>query len=110
MRVIGPKCDFILLTRTEGVKTADGTPITWTEGVEFKGVISAFRKMTSGQSIYHGKIGVEIDYKMRTKLVTITEEDRVKLKGTDRIFDVVFVDDIMFQGKVAVVDLHERKK
>ena len=110
MRVIGPKCDFILLTRTEGEKTADGTPITWTEGVEFKGVISTFKKITSGQSVYHGKIGVEIDYKMRTKLVTITEEDRVKLKGTSRIFDVVFVDDILFKGKVAVVDLHERKK
>lgn len=110
MRVIGPKRDFILLKRTEGVKTASGTPITWTEGVEFKGVISAFKKMTSGQSVYHGKIGVEIDYKVRTELMTIKEKHRVKLKGTDRIFDVVFVDDILFKGKVAVVDLHERKE
>ena len=110
MRVIGPKRDFILLTREEGVKTADGTPIEWTEGVEFKGVISTFKKMTSGQSVYHGKIGVEIDYKVRTELMTITEEDTVKLKGTDRVFDVVFVDDILFKGKVAVVDLHERKQ
>lgn len=110
MRVIGPKKVFILLNRVVGERTAAGQAITWEEGVEFKGVISTFKKMTSGQSVYHGKIGVELDYKMRTSLMTITEENRIKLKGTNRIFDVVFVDDILFESKVAVVDLHERKE
>lgn len=110
MRLIGPKRVFILLNRVKGAITAAGQAITWEEGVEFKGVVSVFKKMTSGQSIYHGKIGVEIDYVIRTNLMTITEENRVKLKGTERIFDVEFVNDLLFKGKLLVVDLHERKQ
>jgi len=109
MRLIGPKKDFILLVRTEGAITADGQAITWEESTEFKGVITANRKLTSGQNYYHGKIGVEIDYVIRTELMTITEKDRIKLKGTDRVFDVVFVNNLFEKDKVARVDLHERK-
>lgn len=109
MRLIGPKKDFVLLVRTEGAITADGQEITWEESTEFKGVITAGRRPTSGQNYYHGKMGVEIDYVMRTELMTITEKERIKLKGTERVFDVIFVNNLFEKGKVARVDLHERK-
>lgn len=109
MRLIGPSRDFILLVRTEGVINADGQAITWEESTEFKGVMTAGRRPSSGQNYYHGKLGVEIDYVMRTELMTITEKDRIQLKGTERLFDVIFVNDLFEEGKVARIDLHERK-
>lgn len=109
MRLIGPKKDFVLLVRTGGVITADGQAITWEESTEFKGVMTAGRRPSSGQNYYHGKMGVEIDYVMRTELMTITEKDRIQLKGTERLFDVIFVNDLFEKSKVARIDLHERK-
>jgi len=109
MRLIGPKKDFILLVRVEGAITADGQAIAWEKSTEFKGVITAGRHPSSGQNYYHGKMGVEIDYVMRTELMTITEKDRIQLKGTKRIYDVVFVNNLFEISKVARVDLHERQ-
>lgn len=109
MRLIGPSRDFVLLVRKEGAITADGQAITWEESTEFKGVITASKRLVSGQNYYHGKVGVEIDYILWTELTTITEKDRILLKGTNRIFDVIFVNNLFNKNKLARIDLHERK-
>jgi head-tail adaptor len=107
MRIIGPRKRFILIERTEGEETAEGQEITWTETDEFGGVINSLR---GREGISYDKTGVVADYRLHTEYPNITEECRVKLKGTSRIFDVKYVDDRLLKNKIMVVDLFERKE
>ena len=106
MRIIGPRKRFILIERTEGEETAEGQEITWTETDEFGGVINSLK---GREGISYDKTGVIADYRLHTEYPNITEKDRVKLKGTSRIFDVKYVDDRLLKNKIMVVDLLERK-
>ena len=107
MRVIGPRQRFILIKRTEGEETAEGQEITWTETDEFGGVFDSLR---GREGISYDKTGVIADFRIYTEYSNITEKDRVKLKGTSRIFDVKYVDPRLLKDKIMVVDLFERKE
>jgi len=107
MRIIGPRKRFILIERTEGEETAEGQEITWTETDEFGGVIDSLR---GREGISYDKTGVIADYRLYTEHPNITEEHRVKLKGTSRIFDIKYMDDRLLKGKTYVIDLMERKE
>lgn len=106
MRVLGPRKRFILIVREEGVETSEGIPITWTETDEFSGVFDSLR---GREGISYDKTGVLADYRLYTEYLGILEKYRVKLKGTDRIFDVKYVDPRLLKNKIVVVDLFERK-
>jgi len=107
MRIIGPRKRFILIERTTGEVTSEGQEITWTETDEFGGVIDSLR---GREGISYDKTGVIADYRLYTEHPNITEEHRVKLKGTSRIFDVKYVDPRLLKNKIWVVDLFERKE
>ncbi|MBA7604879.1 hypothetical protein ES703_12007 [subsurface metagenome] len=107
MRVIGPRKRFILIERIEGEETSEGQEITWTETDEFGGVIDSLR---GREGISYDKTGVLADYRLYTEYPNILEKYRVKLKGTDRIFDVKYVDPRLLKNKIVVVDLLERKE
>jgi len=107
MRIIGPRKRFILIERTEGEETAEGQEITWTETDEFGGVFNSLR---GREGISYDKTGVIADHRIHTEYSNITEKDRIKLKGTDRIFDVSYVDDKLLKNKILVVDILERKE
>jgi len=107
MRIIGPRQRFILIERTEGEKTAEGQEITWTETDEFGGVIDSLR---GREGISYDKTGVIADYRLYTEYPNIVEKYRVKLKGTNRIFDVKYVDPRLLKNKIWVVDLLEKKE
>ncbi len=107
MRIIGPRKRFILIKRTAGEETAEGQEITWTETIEFGGVIDSLR---GREGVSYDKTGVIADYRLYTEHPNITEEHRVKLKGTSRIFDVKYVDPKLLKNKIWVVDLFERKE
>jgi len=107
MRIIGPRKRFILVERIEGEETSEGQIITWEETDEFGGVIDSLR---GREGISYDKTGVIADYRLYTEHPNITEEHRVKLKGTNRIFDVKYVDPKLLKNKIWVVDLFERKE
>lgn len=107
MRVIGPRKRFILIERIKGEETSEGQKITWTETDEFGGVIDSLR---GREGISYDKTGVIADYRLYTEYPKIAEEHRVKLKGTDSIFDVKYVDPKLLKNKIMVVDLFERKE
>ena len=107
MRIIGPRKRFIMIERTAGEVTAEGQEITWTETDEFGGVIDSLR---GREGISYDKTGVIADYRLYTEHPNITEEYRVKLKGTSRIFDIKHVDPKLLKNKIWVVDLFERKE
>jgi SPP1 family predicted phage head-tail adaptor len=107
MRVIGPRKRFILIERIEGGVSAEGEAITWTETEEFGGVFNSLR---GREGISYDKTGIIADHRIHTEYSNITEKDRIKLKGTDRIFDVSYVDDKLLKNKILVVDVLERKK
>ena len=107
MRIIGPRKRFILVERIEGEETSEGQVITWEETDEFGGVIDSLR---GREGISYDKTGVIADYRLYTEHPNITEEHRVKLKGTSRIFDVKYVDPKLLKNKIWVVDLFERKE
>ena len=106
MRVIGPRKSFILIERSEGEETSEGQEITWPETDEFGGVIISLR---GREGISYDKTGVTADHRLYTEHSVILEEQRVRLKGTSRIFDVKYVDDRLIKDKIWVVDLFERK-
>jgi len=107
MRIIGPRKRFILVERIEGEETSEGQVITWEETDEFGGVIDSLR---GREGISYDKTGVIADYRLYTEYPNITEEHRVKLKGTSRIFDVKYIDPKLLKNKIWVVDLFERKE
>jgi hypothetical protein len=107
MRIIGPRKRFILIERIKGEVTSEGEKITWTETDEFGGVIDSLR---GREGVSYDKTGVIADYRLYTEHPNITEEHRIKLKGTDRIFDVKYVDPKLLKNKIWVVDLFERKE
>lgn len=107
MRIIGPRKRFVLIKRIKGEETSEGEKITWTETDEFGGVIDSLR---GRESISYDKTGVIANYRLYTEYSNIKEEHRIKLKGTDRIFDVKYVDPKLLKNKIMVVDLFERKE
>jgi len=108
MRIIGPRKRFILIERrTVGEVTAEGQEIDWIDGDEFGGVFDSLR---GREGVSYDKTGVIADYRLYTEHPNITEEHRVKLKGTSRIFDVKYVDPKFLKNKIMVVDLLERKE
>jgi len=107
MRIIGPRKRFILVERIEGEETAEGQEITWTETDEFGGVFDSLR---GREGISFDKVGVIADFRLYTEYSNITEKHRIKLKGTDRSFDVKYVDPRLLKNKIWVVDLFERKE
>ena len=107
MRIIGPRKRFILIKRIEGEETSEGQEITWSETDEFGGVIDSLR---GREGISFDKVGVIADFRLYTEYSNINEKDRVKLKGTDRIFDVKYVDPRLLKNKIWVVDLLEWKE
>lgn len=107
MRIIGPRKRFILIERTEGEETSEGQEITWTETDEFGGVIDSLR---GREGISYDKTGVIADYRLYTEYLNLLEKHRVKLKGTNRVFDIKYVDPRLFKNKIMVVDLFERKE
>lgn len=107
MRVIGPRQRFILIKRTEGEETSEGQVIEWIEGDEFGGVFDSLR---GREGISYDKTGVIADFRLYTEYPNILEKHRVKLKGTNRIFDVKYVDPRLLKNKIMVVDLFERKE
>jgi len=106
MRIIGPRKRFILIERGEGGETSEGQAITWTETDEFGGVIDSLR---GREGISYDKTGVIANYRLYTEYPNITEKHRVKLKGTNRIFDVKYVDPRLLKNKIYVIDLLERR-
>jgi hypothetical protein len=111
MRVIGPSKEFVHQKR-EKVDSVDvyGQSYKFTTGETFRGVITNEPPKSDAERMYEGKVGVQIDYKMRTMFTDLTEADRVKLVGTDRVFEIVSIVDLFEQGVYKVVDLHERKE
>jgi len=107
MRIIGPRQRFKLIERTEGEETAEGQIITWNETDEFGGVIDSLR---GREGISFDKVGVIADFRLYTEYSKITEKDRVKLKGTSRVFDVKYVDPRLLKNKIWVVDILERRE
>jgi len=107
MRIIGPRKRFILVERIKGEETSEGQEITWTETDEFGGVINSLRGQ---EGISFDKVGVIADFRLYTEYSNITEKDRVKLKGTSRVFDVKYVDDRLLKNKIYLLDLMERKE
>jgi len=108
MRIIGPRKRFILVERKkEAEETSEGQKITWDETVEFGGVFDSLR---GREGVSYDKTGVIADFRLYTEYPNITEEHRVKLKGTSRIFDVKYVDPRLLKNKIWVVDLFERKE
>lgn len=107
MRIIGPRKRFIKIERTEGEVRPEGQVITWDETVEFGGVIDSLR---GREGISYDKVGVIADFRLYTEYSNITEKDRVKLKGTSRIFDIKYIDDRLLKNKIMAVDLFERKE
>ena len=107
MRIIGPRKRFILIERTVGEVTSEGQEIDWIETDKFGGVIDSLR---GREGVSYDKTGVIADYRLYTEHPNITEEHRVRLEGTSRIFDVKYVDPKLLKNKIMVVDLLERKK
>jgi len=111
MRIIGPRKRFIFIKRIEGEETSEGQEITWEETDEFGGVIDSLR---GREGISFDKVGVIADFRLYTEYPNFNKKDseknRVKLKGTDRIFDVKYVDPRLLKNKIMVVDLFERKE
>jgi hypothetical protein len=111
MRVIGPKVKFIYKKRTaSGSVGVHGQKYTFPDSGTFYGVINAVPRQPDGQNTYEGKIGVQIHYELRTMFDKLTEQDRIQMDGTTRVFNIVKVDDILEQGKYWVVKLNERKE
>ena len=106
MRIIGPRKRFILIERVEGEVGPDGQIIYWVEKDEFGGVINSLR---GREGISYDQTGVIANYRLWTEFSKITEEHRIKLKGTTREFDIKYVDNSLLKEKIWVIDLNEKK-
>ncbi len=104
MRIIGPKIIFIFLKRIV-TQVPEGEIITFEDHGEFSGLFGSFR---GHEGISHDVWNVILsESRLYTECSKISEDDMIKLKESDRFFDVAYVDNCLLQNKIWAVDLLE---